>query len=316
MSNEFKTLADQAKETDPSGKALTIVEFINQVNELNDIPSVPSMTDTDMIGVRRVGLPTVTRRKINQGVKFTKSQTKNFRDSVILYEAHGAVDADIVDIASDKASVRMNENAGHMQAMGETFAYDLFKGSVLNGAFNGFQTLFNKIDNKQVLSANGTDKLTSIYLVAWSPNTVTTFFPKNSKAGIEHEALPKQLVDAPDGNGQFMAYADVFKWKVGLSVKNPKFVVRIANIDVKNLSDGDLFDLLISAKNKIPSLNGTKPRIYCNESIFTRLEQEAFKKNNLLLNIVQLQNSTPVLRFGQFDLKKIEALTSDEKLVS
>jgi hypothetical protein len=316
MANEFKTLADQAKETDPSGKALTIVEYINQVNELSDIPSVPSMTDTDMIGVRRIGLPQVTRRKINQGVEFTKSKGKNFRDSVILYEAHGAVDADIIDIATDKAAVRMNENAGHMQAMGEAFAYDLFKGSVASGAFNGFETIYNKIDGKQVLSAGGNNNLTSIYLVAWSPNTVTTFYPKNSKAGIEHEALAKQLVDAPDGKGQFMAYPDVFKWKVGLSVKNPKYAVRIANIDVANLTDGDLFDLLISAKNKIPTLNGTRPRIYCNESIFTRLEQEAFKKSNLLLNYAQMQNSTPVLRFGQFDLKKIEALTSNETKIS
>ena len=139
MANEFKTLADQAKETDPSGKALTIVEYINQVNELSDIPAVPSMTDTDMIGVRRVGLPQVTRRKINEGVEFTKSKGKNFRDSVTLYEAHGAVDADIIDIASDKAAVRMNENSGHMQALGELFAQDLFKGSPLIGSFTGFE---------------------------------------------------------------------------------------------------------------------------------------------------------------------------------
>lgn len=316
MANEFKTLADQAKETDPSGKALTIVEYINQVNELSDIPAVPSMTDTDMIGVRRVGLPQVTRRKINEGVEFTKSKGKNFRDSVTLYEAHGAVDADIIDIASDKAAVRMNENSGHMQALGELFAQDLFKGSPLIGSFTGFENFYNKVDGKQVLSAGGSSKLTSIYLVAWSPNTVTTFYPKNSKAGIEHEALPKQLIPAPDGKGQFMAYPDVFKWKIGLSIKNPKYAVRIANIDVTNLTDGDLFNLLIAAKNKIPTLNGTRPRIYCNESIFTRLEQEAFRKANALLGYAQIQNSTPILRFGQFELKKIEALTNDEKQVS
>lgn len=316
MANEFKTLADQAKETDPSGNALTIVEYIMETNELDDIPSEPSNGDTEMVGIRRIGLPEITRRKINQGISFTKSTNEQYKASVILYEGAGAVDCDIIDMAADKMAARLNENAGHMQSMGEAFAEDLFYGSPSKDSFSGFYEFYNSKKNSQVIDAGGTANLASMMIVGWSPNTITTFFPKNSKAGIQHEALPKQYVPAPDGKGQFLAYPDNFKWKIGLANKNPKFAARVANIDVKNLNRDDIFTLLIQAKNRIPNLKIVKPRIYCCQEIFTILEIAAFNKANATLTYAEVQGSTPILKFGNCEIKRIDKMTTAETKVA
>jgi hypothetical protein len=316
MGNEFLTLADQAKRTDPSGNVLTIVEMINQTNELDDIPSVPSNGDTEMIATRRVGLPAATRRKINEGVKFSKSKTEPYKAPIVMYESHGAVDCDLVDMAADKEAVRLSENSAHIQSLGEAFAEDLFYGSEANDTFTGFFEAYKDKKSEQFIDAGGTTNLTSIMIAGWAPDKITTFFPKNSKAGIVHEPLPKGLIKSADGEGELMAYADVFKWKVGLAIQNPKFASRIANIDVKNINKDDIFTLLIKAKNRIPNLKIVRPRIYCCQEIFTILELAAFNKTNAVLTYREVKDSTPVLTFGPCEIKRIDAIKTDEKKVA
>jgi hypothetical protein len=316
MANQFMTLADQAKTTDPSGKALTIVEYITSANELEDIPSIPSNSDTEMIGTRRIGLPAVSRREINEGVPFTKSKTEQFKERIVLYEAQGAIDSDFIDLAADKAAARLSENSGHMQALGKIFAEDVMYGTAAKKTFTGFCEYYNSKKNSQVIDAGGTTNLRSIVIVGWSPETITSFYPKNSKAGIDHIPFDKDFVPSPDGNGQMVAYADVFKWKVGLSIKNPKFASRIANIDIKNISRAEIFPLLIKGKNQIESLKIVKPRIYCCNEIFTLLEIAAFEKANVALTYREVSGSTPIISFGGCELRRMDAMNIDENKVA
>ena len=316
MGNSFMTLADQAKTTDPSGKALTIVEFIASANELDDIPSIPSNSDPEMIGTRRIGLPAVSRREINEGVPFTKSKTEQFKEKIVLYEAQGAIDSDLIDLAADKAAARLSENSGHMQALGKIFAEDVMYGTAAKKTFTGFCEYYNDLKNAQVVDAGGSVNLRSIVTVGWSPETITSFFPKNTKAGIDHIPFDKRLINAPSGEGQIVAYADVFKWKVGLSIKNPKFASRIANIDIKNIKREDLFKLLIQGKNKIESLKIVKPRMYMCQELFTQLEIAAFEKANVALTYREVSNSTPILTFGGVELRRMDAMDKDEKKVA
>ncbi|WP_337238094.1 major capsid protein, partial [Salmonella enterica] len=76
----------------------------------------------------------------------------------------------------------------------------------------------------------------SIWLVVWGENTVHGIFPKGQKAGIQME--DKGQVTLKDVNGgKYEGYRTHYKWDNGLALRDWRYVVRIANIDVSNLSE-------------------------------------------------------------------------------
>jgi hypothetical protein len=72
------------------------------------------------------------------------------------------------------------------------------------------------------------------------------------------------------------AYQDHWQWKCGLALKDWRFAVRIANIDISNLvaksSAADLIELMIKAVHRIPSMGMGKPVFYMNRSVFQMLD--------------------------------------------
>jgi hypothetical protein len=78
-------------------------------------------------------------------------------------------------------------------------------------------------------------------------------FPQGSTAGLEHQDLGIETVETTAGiaGNRMRAYRDLFRWKLGVAVRDWRYVVRIANIDVSNLvansSAADLQALLTKA---------------------------------------------------------------------
>lgn len=318
IGNTYDTLLDHALRTDPNGSLPEIVKLIDQVNELDDIPVIRGNLETGVLTVRRIGLPEITRRKVNQGVKPSKQKTDQITDTAITYESHSVVDFDELAIAEDKKGERLQIAGSHLQAMAEARASDMFYGKASDGAFNGFATHYNKI-GEQVIDAKGTSNLSSVFCIGWAPNTITSFYPKNSTtAGIIHMPSEKpERVPAPDGSNTFMmAYTDVFKWMTGLAVRNYKFGSRIANLDIENTAINDLVALFIKAKNRLPSLKVCMPRFYCNETIYTALEIAAVNKANVNLTIERLENDTKILSILGIPIRRIDALKNGESKVA
>jgi hypothetical protein len=69
---------------------------------------------------------------------------------------------------------------------------------------------------------------------------------------------------------------DRYQWKLGLGVKDWRYIVRIPNIDISNLvgksSAADLIELMIKAIHRIPVLAACKPVFYMNRSCFEMLD--------------------------------------------
>ena len=58
-------------------------------------------------------------------------------------------------------------------------------------------------------------------------------FPKGSRAGLQTKDLGEELVS--DGaNGKYLAARSLYQWDAGMAVKDWRYVVRIANIDVSD----------------------------------------------------------------------------------
>jgi len=151
--------------------------------------------------------------------------------------------------------------------------------------------MFNSLaapSGQNIVDALGTGSTnTSIWLIGWGQNTCHGLFPKGSKAGLQVRDLGEvPLYDA--NNNVYQGYRTHFKWDCGLSVRDWRFVVRIANINVTAgaVMTANLVDTLITAVNKLPFVSaagnspppgGTRPGqvntvFYCNRTVRAALD--------------------------------------------
>ena len=279
------TLVDWAKRRDPDGKAAVIAEILSQNNEI--IPDIPFMEGNLPTGHQttiRTGLPTVYWRNLNAGVQPSKSTTAQVQEQCGMLEAWCEVDKDLAELNADVAGFRLSEAKAFMEAMAQEAAQTIFYGN--NGLapeeFNGLAIRYSSLsaaNAQNIISGSGAGSdNSSIYLVGWGENSVHGIFPKGSKAGLVHEDLGVVTVETSAGVGgnRMRAYQDHFQWKMGITVKDWRYVVRIPNIDISNLvsnsSPADLIELMIKATHRIPNLSACKPVFYMNRSVFQYLD--------------------------------------------
>lgn len=297
------TLTDIAKSLDPDGSTAKVIELLNQSNEiLTDMTWIEGNLPTGHQTTVRTGIPTPTWRKMYQGVQPTKSLRAQITDTCGMLEARNEIDVDTANLNGNTAEFRMSEAMaeieGMNQALGETLIYGDV--SVNPERFTGLAARYNTLSasvpsSQNIIDAGGssTDN-TSIYLVVWGPNTVTGVYPKGQAAGLDHKDLGE--IDAFDAsNNRYRALADLWKWKVGLTVRDWRYVVRIANIDVSDLTGQTgtqastastaIMKLMIRAMARIPQMGMGRPVFYANRTVKEFLSVAALDKSNAALAI-------------------------------
>lgn len=279
------TLIDVAKRLDPDGKIATIAELLSQKNDmLLDIPWVESNLPTGHRSSVRTSLPTASWRLMNQGISPSKSTTAQIEDSIGMLEAWFEVDKDLADLNGNTAAFRMSEASAFVEAMTQEWAQTLWYGNTGTAPeeFNGLATRYSattlNLGQNIILGGGSGGDNASVWLIVWGENTVAGIYPKGSKAGLSHEDMGLVTVETTAGVGgaRMRAYQDHWQWKCGLMVKDWRYAVRIANIDISNLvaksSAADLFDLMIKATHRIPNLSAGKPVFYMGRSCFQMLD--------------------------------------------
>jgi hypothetical protein len=236
------TLADWAKRTDPDGKVDKIVELLSQTNEiLTDMMFVEGNLPTGHRTTVRSGLPQPTWRLLNYGVQPTKSTTVQVTDTVGMLEAYAEVDKSLADLNGNTAEFRLSEDRAFLEGMNQQMAQTLFYGdtSVNPQQFMGLSSRYSSKsagNGQNIIDAGGTGTdNTSIWLVVWGENTVHGIFPKGQKAGLQTQNLGEQTLTDANG-GKYQGYRTHYKWDNGLALRDWRYVVRIANIDVSDLS--------------------------------------------------------------------------------
>lgn len=279
------TLADHAKRLDPDGKVPMIVELLAETNELlSDMLWKEGNLPTGERITQRTGLPTVYWRLINQGVTPSKSTTAQVDEGTGMLEAYSEVDKDLAELNGNTSSFRLSEAQAFIEAMNQEMADTFFYGNAsLNPEeFNGLAVRYSSLsagNAQNVLSGGGSGSdNSSIYLVVWGGNSIHGIFPKGSKAGLQHEDLGLVTVETTAGiaGNRMRAYQDHWQWKCGVALKDWRYVVRIANIDISNLvaksSAADLIELMIKAIHRVPNINSGKACFYMNRTTFQMLD--------------------------------------------
>ena len=319
------TLADVAKRMDPDGRIDTIVEILNETNEvLDDMTMLEGNLPTGHRTTIRTGLPAPTWRKLYGGVQPTKSTTVQVTDNTGQLEAYAEVDKQLADLNGNTAAFRLSEDRAHLEGMNQEYVDTLFFGDEATAPeeFTGFAPRFNSLsaeNGENIISAGGSGSdNTSIYLVVWGPNTCHGIYPKGSVGGISMDDKGQVTIENVDGsNGRMEAYRTHYKWCGGLTIRDWRYVVRIANIDKSDLtkdaaSGADLTDLMAQAIELIPSLGMGRPAFYWSRTIKSFLRRQiASKVSSSTLTMEQVGGKS-VVTYDGIPVRRTDALAPDE----
>lgn len=320
------TLLDVAKRLDPDGKIAAIVEILNAVNPvLDDLTFVEGNLPTGHRTTIRTGLPTPTWRKLYGGVQPTKSTTVQVTDSCGMLEAYAEVDKALADLNGNTAAFRLSEDAAHIEAMSQEMASTLFYGNegTEPEAFTGLAPRYNSLsaqngDNIIDAGGSGSDN-TSIWLCVWGPQTGHGIFPKGSTAGLQMTDKGQVTVENVDGNGGRMeAYRTHYRWDAGLTIRDWRYFVRIANIDLSELNTvantKNIINWMIQATERIPELGKGRAAFYMNRRLREKLRLGILEKisSNLTWETVAGER---VMTFDDIPVRRTDALVNTEARV-
>jgi len=328
------TLLDLAKRQDPDGKIAGIVEMLNETNEvLDDMVWVEGNLPTGNRTTIRSGLPAPTWRKLYGGVQPNKSTTVQVTDNVGNLEAYAEIDKDLADLNGNSAMWRLSEEKSFIEGLSQEMAATLFYGNedTAPEEFTGLGPRFNDIsgpenaDNIIDAGGSGTDNNT-IWLVVWGENTCHGIIPKGSIAGLQvTDKGVVTLEDASDGSntGRMEAYRTHYQWKAGLTVRDWRYIVRIANIDKSLLapahaSGADLPDLMFQAMRLIPNLNSGRPAFYMSRDVATMVARQVAVDgaSSFLTSETNAGDIRWTERFHGIPIRRCDALSADEARVT
>jgi hypothetical protein len=283
----------------------------------------------------RTVLPEPSYRAINEGVPVTKGATTPIEETCALLEDFSQSDRELALLSGNVAKYRLKMAKPHMIGFAHKLARDLFYGNATTDpkAFTGLAPRFNTLTESESLTAanvldaggSGSD-LRSIWLVGFSDETITGLYPKGTQGGLMHEdaTSPGAGTDAQalaDANGNlYMGFRDHWVWRCGLMVKDWRYAVRIANIDLSELTiDGatgpNLQNLMIQATEIIESLEGVKAAFYMPRAIRSMLRQQLVEKKNAFLSLSE-QGKKSTLYFDEVPIRRTDALNVSEEEVT
>ncbi len=324
----YPTLLDVAKRTDSSGRIATIVELLALTNPMiDDMPMIECNDGTRHQTTVRTGLPAVTWRKLNYGVANSKSRTAQIADTTGMLETYAKVDKALADLNGNTAAFRLSEDKAFLEAMSQEAASTILSGDTdvdpekflgLGPRFDDHTTAESKDQIILGDGSGGTDQ-TSIWIVGWGPESVHGIYPKGSTGGLQARDLGEDT--SVDSNGlEFQIYRSHYKWDLGLTCRDWRDVVRICNIDKSNLtknaaSGADIVDLLTQGVEQFGSGKSVNAVIYCNRSIRSWLRRQIQNKTSSQLTWENVAGK-PVMMFGEFPIKRCDAITSSESVIS
>lgn len=321
------TLADLSARMTPDGKIdPQIVELLNETNEvITEMAMIEANGFTEHKTTVRSGLPSGTWRKLNYGVQPEKSRTVQIKDSMGMLETYAKVDKALAELNGNSAAWRLSEDRAFIEGLNQTMASTLFYGdsSLDPEKFMGLAPRYNSLSAENamnIIDAGGTGSdNASIWLVVWGPNTCHGIYPKGSSAGLQSRDLGEDTLSDGAG-GEYQGLRTHYKWDLGLTLRDWRYVARIANIDVsdltKNASAGaDLIDLLTQALEVIPNLGMGRPCFYMPRKIRSFLRRQITNKvAGSTLTMEQIAGKS-VVAFDGVPCRRTDALLLTEARV-
>lgn len=329
LADTHPTLLDLARRTDPDGRISDIVEILNATNEvLMDMVWQEGNLTTGNRTTIRTGLPQPTWRKMYGGVQPSKSKTAQVTDNTGMLEAYGEVDKALADLNGNTAAFRLSEDRPHIEGMSQEIAQTLFYGNegTEPEAFTGLSPRYNALtsannsDNVIDGGGSGTDNA-SIWFAVWGPNTGYGIVPKGSQAGLQQQDLGEVTIENVDGaGGRMQAYRSHYRQDAGLTIRDWRYFVRIANIDRSALTTdasagANLANLMFEAVNRVPNTNG-RAAWYMDRDLTVKLGQQSAALTKQSSLTTENVGGIVTTRWLGYPIRRVDALSPDEALVA
>jgi hypothetical protein len=120
------------------------------------------------------------------------------------------------------------------------------------------------------------------------------------------------------GGGRMEAYRTHYRWDCGLTIRDWRYFVRIANIDVSELdtvsNTDNLVDWMIQASERIPSYGRGRACWYVNRTIREKLRLGILQKVSSNLSWESVEGKR-VMTFDDIPVRRTDALISTESRV-
>lgn len=327
------TLLDVANMPENS-EVKDIIDLMAQFNPImQDALALPCNKGTYHLTTVRTGLPTPAWGALYQGVPSTKGTRQQVKDTTGFLESASEVDTRLVDDVEgsmEKASIRFEEAQGHLEALAQEAASAVFyhDSNVDPKKPMGLSPRFNDLSAEnasQIIDGGGTGSdNTSIWMITWDRKASHLIYPKNGKAGIERKDRGEvPVLDA--SNNRYFVYREDFKWHLGLSVRDWRYISCVRNIDVSELSNdaasgADIVDLMTEMyyAHYGRKVNTGKTFIYMNTTLVKFLDYQvrnATNKNLFLTLDKTGPNASEVLKFRGIPIRECDAILETEDRV-
>ena len=330
IGNTYLQLADLYKQQDGDGNVVSdIIEMLNQVNPILNEMMVQECNDgTKHLTTIRTGIPSGTWRRLYQGVQPSKSTNKQVNDTTGMLEAWSEVDSKLVRLSKNPSQFRLNEAQAFIEGLAQDMATTIFYGNTDTDPeqFMGLAPRFSSLsaeNGSQIIDGGGTGAdNTSIWMVTWGDRTCHGLFPEGSQAGLSRNDIGEETKELSDGS-MYRVMREQFMWDLGLSVRDWRYVTRIANIDVSNMQAGsvDLYGLLRQGywQGQQRRVAGGRQAIYCNKDVLEQLDALATNAgasdNFIRLRPMEIQGEE-VLTYRGIPLRETDALLNTEAQVT
>lgn len=323
LASNYPTLLDLAKMMGPDNQVADLAELLTQQNDIlkDAVVQEGNRPDGNQTSVR-TGIGGATWKKMYGYVQPDKGTQATVIDTCGMLRRVSEVDEDLVKMSGNVGKVLMNESYAAIEAMNQEMASTLIYGNETTEpeAFTGFAPRYNdqSAENaRNILTSaatpDGTDN-TSIWLIDWGPSVFLTY-PKGSKAGLAIEDYG--IESKTDSNGGVLrVYRSMFKWDLGLVVKDWRRVVRI-NFDLEDvIASGAtgpvLYNLMAQAIRRMPSSSFTRPVFYMNSDALDAYDLQANNKGTLAFKTVLDAQGQQVDTFRGIPVRRTDAILSNE----
>lgn len=334
LGTNIHTLTDVVKRTNPDGSIAAIVEVLGMTNEiLEDMLFKEGNLPTGERTTVRTGLPTVAWRLLNQGVQPSKSRTAQIDEACGMLEAWCEIDEAVAELNGNTSEYRFSEATAFIEAMNQEMAQTLFYGSAASPEeFVGLSPRYSSLaaaNGQNIISAGGAGAdNTSIWLCTWGL-PLHGIYPKGSSAGLSHKDWGLQVAETTSGLGgsRLAVWRDQWKWDCGIALRDWRYTVRIANIDISVLvadtagTTTKLVELMLRAINRIPNRGVGKMAFYANRTITSMLMIQAYNKSapgvlSIENAISQFGHDIHTLRFMGIPVRTSDSLIEAEAVVA
>lgn len=328
IGSTYFDLIDLYKSQNPDGTTADVIEMLTELNPiLEDAIAVECNNGTKHLTTIRTGLPSVTWGKLYSGIPQSKSTKAQVEDTTGFVEALSTIDTRLLELSGNEGAIRLSEAQAFLEAMSQEVANKLFYGNSAADPeqFMGLAPRYNDLsapNGNNIIDAGGigTDN-TSIWFVTWGDNQTQLLYPQGTQAGVQRTDKGEQRVTDASGNAYYVK-EELFRWNVGLTVRDWRYNVRIANIDVSDMAAGsvDLYKFMRKAYWKLQSrrVPGGRQVIYCNRDVMEALDalgtNAGASDNFVRLRPMEIEGKE-VLTYRGIPIRETDAILNTESQV-